>query len=415
MQFPRDAFVIDRAVVATLLDALRERGYAPVGPMIRDGAIVYDRLESDRDLPLGWTDEQEGGTYRLKRREDDALFGYVVGPHSWKKYLFPPATRLWEAKRTADGFEIEPKPAPSPRYALIGVRACELAAIAVQDRVFLGGEYVDPTYKARRDGVFVVAVNCGQAGNTCFCVSMETGPKAESGFDLALTELVGPERHEFLVEVASPGGREVLETLPHRPAAAGDVEDARGRVEQAAGQMGRRMDTTGIRELLRENHDHPRWDDVAARCLACANCTLVCPTCFCSTIRDVTDLAGDHAQRWRHWDSCFTDDFSYIHGGSVRVSAKSPPCTARSSTHAKVPWLPISSINNIALGLFFSSAITPFRRCSKSPRNLVPASIPPRSNAKISTSFSSLGMSPLCILWASPSAMAVLPTPGSPI
>ena len=87
--------------------------------------------------------------------------------------------------------------------------------------------------------------------------------------------------------------------------------------------MGRSMDTCNIKDLFYRNLEHPRWNNVAERCLTCANCTMVCPTCFCTTIEDVTDLTGEHAERWRKLDSCFTMDFSYIHGGSVRASTKS--------------------------------------------------------------------------------------------
>jgi formate hydrogenlyase subunit 6/NADH:ubiquinone oxidoreductase subunit I len=93
-------------------------------------------------------------------------------------------------------------------------------------------------------------------------------------------------------------------------------------VDRASRQI-RHLDTAGLRDLLYENFEHPRWDNVAARCLSCANCTMVCPTCFCTTVEDVSDISGNHAERWRRWDSCFTQSFSYIHGGSVRTSAKS--------------------------------------------------------------------------------------------
>ena len=308
-----------------LLQALRRRGYRLVGPTLRDGAIVYDEIASAADLPAGWTDVQDGGAYRVERRKDQALFGYPVGPHSWKKFLFPPATRLWRARRApaADGFEIEEHGEAVPRYAFIGVRGCDLHAIAVQDRVFLHGPHVDPTYKALRDGAFVVAVNCGQAGGTCFCVSMKTGPRVTAGFDLALTEVLEDARHEFIVETGTERGAEVLREVP----AADAPPDAGGTIDRtvarAAAQMGRTMDTTDIKELLYRNLEHPRWDNVAARCLTCANCTMVCPTCFCSSVEDTTDLTGEHAERWRRWDSCFTMDFSYIHGGNVRNSPKS--------------------------------------------------------------------------------------------
>ncbi len=318
----RDQVVLERQSLQTLFDALLGRGYKVLGPTVRDGAIVYDELTSASDLPAGWTDEQDGGTYRLKKRDDEALFGYAVGPHSWKKYLFPPVVRLWQAQRRGASFQIESEPYEPARMAFIGVRSCELHALAIQDKVFANGNYVDPLYEAQRERVFIVAVNCGQAGGTCFCVSMNTGPKATSGFDMALTEVLEEGRHYFVVEAGTEAGAQVLAELPHRPAEEMEREAAEKVVARTAGQMGRSMDTTGIKDLLYRNYEHPRWDNVAGRCLTCANCTMVCPTCFCSTVEEVTDLKGEHAERWRRWDSCFTTDFSYIHGGSVRSTPR---------------------------------------------------------------------------------------------
>jgi ferredoxin len=306
----------------SLLDALHQRGYQVMGPTIREGAIVYDAVTRVDDLPIGWTEVQDGGTYRLTRRTDQALFGYVVGPHSWKQFLHPPQLRLWQAQRQAHGFQIVDAPDETPIYAFLGVRACELHAMAIQDKVFLAGAHVDPTYAARREPAFLVAINCGQAGGTCFCVSMHTGPRASSGFDLALTEVLETEQHYFLAEVGSERGAALLHDVPHRAAQPAHLATAERIVARTATQMGRHLDTTDIKDLLYRNLEHPRWDEVATRCLACGNCTMVCPTCFCTTVTDVTDLTGQHAERWRTWDSCFTLDFSYVHGGSVRTSTK---------------------------------------------------------------------------------------------
>jgi ferredoxin len=314
---------IERQTLDALFRSLARRGYETVGPAVRDGAIVYEPIGSAAELPEGWTDEQEGGRYRLKRRADRALFGYVVGPQSWKKLLFPSQLRLWRLRRTDGGYEAEAEPAEAPRYALVGVRSCEIAALRVQDRVFLGGPVKDPVYAARRENLFVVAVQCGQAGGTCFCVSMGTGPRADQGFDLALTEVIEPARHGFVVETGSERGREVLNELEHRDVTADERAAASAATERAAGQMGRQLDTRDLPRRLRAQPEHPRWEEVAKRCLTCANCTLVCPTCFCHTVEDQTDLTGEHAERWRKWDSCFSQEFSYLHGGSVRVSARS--------------------------------------------------------------------------------------------
>ncbi len=315
--------VLERADLPLLFDALRQRGFEVVGPTVRDGAIVYDVLRSAGDLPMGWTDEQDGGKYRLKRREDAALFGYVVGPHSWKTYLFPPEQRLFRARRNGEGIHFLPETPEAPKRAFLGVRSCELAAIAAQDRVFLGGAHVDPFYQARRRNVFLIAVNCGQSGGTCFCVSMQTGPKATDGFDLALTEVVEGGRHYFVIEVGSEAGAGVLAELPVKRANAAELGSSKDAANRAVRQMGRSLDTAGIKELLYRNLEHPQWDRVANRCLSCANCTLVCPTCFCSSVVDTNDLDGDHADRWRKWDSCFTVGFSYVAGGAVRGSVKS--------------------------------------------------------------------------------------------
>jgi sulfhydrogenase subunit beta (sulfur reductase) len=307
----------------SLFTVLRKRGYLLVGPTVRDGAIVYDELNSATDLPVGWTDAQDGGTYRLQRRKDAAYFGYVVGPQSWKKFLYPPTMSLWKANLQKGEIKVSPEVAEPPKYAFIGVRSCELRAIAIQDKIFLQGEFKDAGYKARRENAFVVAVNCVVTGGTCFCVSMQTGPKATNGFDLALTEVIDGKRHYFVAESGSPKGAEVMVEVSKQQASGEEQQAAAELLEKSAKKMGRHLDTTGIYELLYRNFDHPRWDNVAGRCLSCANCTMVCPTCFCMTTCDTTDLTGQNAERSRRWDSCFTLDFTYIHGGSVRTSPKS--------------------------------------------------------------------------------------------
>lgn len=306
-----------------LIEALLRRGYRVLGPTIRDQAIIYDDLAAITDLPQGWTDEQDGGRYRLRRRDDDALFGYAVGPHSWKQFLHPPLQRLWRSERDSAGLRIVPEAPPAERFAFIGVRACELHAIAIQDRVLTGGPQVDPHYRARREGAFLVAVNCGTAGGTCFCASMNTGPRAESGFDLALTEILDGRGSRFVIEAGSESGQAVLADLPLRPATEAEQAEAASIVARTASAMGRTMRVDDVHDLLLRNLAHPRWDDVAERCLTCGNCTMVCPTCFCTTVEDASDLTGDQTSRSRRWDSCFAMDFSYLHGGSVRATSRS--------------------------------------------------------------------------------------------
>jgi formate hydrogenlyase subunit 6/NADH:ubiquinone oxidoreductase subunit I len=320
-----------------LLAALRGRGFEPVGPTIRGETIVYDRIAGVQDLPVGWTDRQQAGTYRLERRKDEALFGYVVGPHSFKKYLFPSRHTLFTLEKTADGVKLVDKADPVPRFAFIGVRPCELAALDIQDRVFGEGPFIDPEYVNRRQRAFVVTVNCVVTGGTCFCTSMGTGPRAREGFDLSATEILDASGHRFLIEAGSPRGEEVLADVPHRPAEPEDLAEANRLLELAAASMGRSLDTNGIKELLLENLEHPRWERVGEQCLTCTNCTMVCPTCFCATVEDAQSLDGLTAERSRHWDSCFSKEFSYIHGGSMRTS---PAARYRQwMTHKLASWI----------------------------------------------------------------------------
>ncbi len=327
-------YVLEVPALGQLMASLERRGYQVVGPTLRGNAIVIDAIESVADLPAGWTADQEAGSYRLRKRDDGALFGYVVSPQGWKRFLHPPEERLFQARRDGQGFRIIEERRPPRRYAFLGMRSCELAAMAILDHVLLGEQFGDTV---RRQGIFLIAVNCTVAAPTCFCVSMRTNPPAQASFDLALTELVDAERHLFLAEAGSRPGCEVLGELAPAEASQELRDEGAAAIRRAMASLTRHVDTHGIRELLYDSFEHPRWNDAAARCLTCANCTMVCPTCFCTTVEDVSDIGGARAERWRKWDSCFTQSFSYIHGGSVRMSAKSR--YRQWATHKFAAWI----------------------------------------------------------------------------
>jgi ferredoxin len=315
---------LERADLPLLLAQLQASGYELIGPTLAAGAVVLGPIETVDQLPAGYSTEQQGGLYRLRQRTDAALFAHQVGPHSWKHWLHPPAVCLVTAQRTDQNqpWNVTNPPAAPRRRAFLGVRPCDLQAIRVLDKVFLEGPQRDPTYQAHRQELFLVVVNCTVPGGTCFCASLGTGPRATHGFDLALTEVVGAGQHHFIVEPGSTRGEELLASVPQRLASPAEQAQAAALLAQAAQQMGRHLDTTRIKELLYANYEHPRWNEVAERCLNCANCTMVCPTCFCANIEETTDLGGHHTARWRRWDSCFTLGFTRLSGGSVRSSSR---------------------------------------------------------------------------------------------
>ncbi len=319
-------FVLQADDLDLLIQAVLGSGYQLLGPVLRDRAIVYDEINSAADLPRGWTDEQEKGYYRVERRDDGAYFGYAASPHSWKKFLQLPRRLVWRAKKNSRGIKVTEIVEEAQSMAFLGVRSCELHAIAIQDRVFVDDQYRNVSYAQRREKLFIVAVNCTSAAATCFCTSMNTGPEVTLPCDLAMTEVIDGEEHYFLIGSGSYKGAQILQQLPVTPPARQHLELARSAVQGAVQQMEkgpRSFDSSDLKELLYRNYESPSWDQVAERCLSCANCTMACPTCFCSTVEDTTDLGGNHAERWERWDSCFTADFSTISGSPVRPDTRS--------------------------------------------------------------------------------------------
>jgi ferredoxin len=320
-----DTIYLPRADIDALISVLRDQGYLVVGPTVRDGVISLQPIQSAADLPHGVADEQGAGHYRIREGDSALSFRYVVGPDGPKRWFFPPTLHLFRLRTTPDDLVIEDCSDDPPRLAILGIRPCDVAALLSLDRVFGSPDTgtfrceIDTYYRSARKMAFLAAVNCTHPGSNCFCTSMGTGPVVQEGADLALTELRGG----FLLQAGSERGIEVLRALPGREPSPAELELAELRLQNAAASMGKHLETEGLAERLAVAGEHPHWDEVAKRCLGCGNCTQVCPTCFCSSVVDSTDLAGDSATRTRLWESCFTHQFSYTTAGPVRSSIRS--------------------------------------------------------------------------------------------
>lgn len=314
--------VIDSGGLATLIDVLVRNDYEVVAPRVENATIVYRPIADATALPRGISDMQDGGTYRLVDYTDGSLTAHVVGPDSPKRWFHPPRTRLFEAALGPDGdLQVRPEPVDDWPVAFLGIRPCELAAIARQDQILMGGRFVDDGYAARREGALLISFDCSRPGGTCFCASLGTGPKAKDLFDLALTEIRAGA--EFLVRVGSEHGEALLTEIPSRAAVDADLRGAERIWAKAADSMGRSLQTKHLPEVLRDHQNSPYWSEIAKRCVACGNCTLVCPTCFCTTIEDGATLDGKRFARHQRWDTCFSLQFTYIHGAQARSSVSS--------------------------------------------------------------------------------------------
>jgi len=311
---------LPREGLAELVSVLRQEGYTVVGPTVQDGVISLRPIESADRLAHGVHDEHGRGEYRLSDKNGDLQFAYVVGADSPKRYVFPPSLDLFQM-HVADGeFVFDAGPPKPPKLAMLGIRPCDLSALQIQDSVFSSPSRCesDHYYTKVRQLMLVAVMNCTHPGANCFCASTGTGPAAKDGFDLALTELRGG----FLVKVGSARGVQLSSKLPLRDPQPAELELAELRLEQAREHMGRELDTAAASKTLDEALDHPRWVDVAKRCLSCGNCTMVCPTCFCSCIIDSSDLSSKKAARMRLWDSCHTHQFTYTTAGAVRSTTR---------------------------------------------------------------------------------------------
>ncbi len=302
-----------------LIRALQARGFEVWAAREQTDALGLAPVETAEDLPRGRIEEAGPGGVQLADGGRDAYFDHTLPMQGLKRLVYPPEERLFE---TGPDMAVRESAVEARPTAVIGARPCDLAALDTLTQVFQAGPYPDTRFAARRQSLFLVAVNCARPADTCFCSSMNTGPRAEAGYDLALTELIGDGRHAFLVEAGSDAGRTLLEALPGEAASDAEKEEALEVSARAAAAMTRAM-VPGVEALLKRAYDHPHWEEVAERCLACANCTMVCPTCFCGTVEDRSSLDGATAERWRRWDSCFTLEFSYIHGGAVRKETAS--------------------------------------------------------------------------------------------
>ena len=311
--------VIEKVALNAVLSRLREKGYETIGPRVKNDTLIYAPIEGMDDLPRGYISEQEAAHFRLTYTGHSRYFDAIPGAQSWKQFLFPPKTEIFALRKANNRWEASTPETKTPAYAFIGVRACELAAIQIQDKAFLRSDFNDPIYRARRERVFILTVDCMYPAGTCFCVSMGTGPRAKDGFDLGLTEL----EDVFLLTIGSEVARDLLEGIPFELASAFILRNADQGLERAATQMGRKLDISNLPDLILNNLDHPHWQEVGARCLSCTNCTQVCPTCFCWDATDEMSLDGKETHRERVWDSCFNPGYSYQAGGNTRPTIRS--------------------------------------------------------------------------------------------
>jgi len=305
---------IPKPAFNSILAHLKEDGYITIGPRVKNETLVYEPIETLDDLPQGYSTIQKPGQFRLIQDKHSSYFDAIPGSHSFKQFLFPSRTELFTLRKNHNGWDTVEGQPESPKYAFIGVRACELAAIQIQDNIFMRSDFTDPIYRARRERTVIISVNCTHPAETCFCTSMGTGPRVGSGFDLNITEW----DNVFVLTIGSELARKLLTGVPFEDARGYILTNVEHKLEHAEQQISRTLDTSDLPELILDHLDDPYWNEIGKRCLGCANCTQVCPTCFCWDTVDTMSLDGQETKRERMWDSCFNPGYSYQAGGNTR-------------------------------------------------------------------------------------------------
>ena len=301
-----------RGAISKLVQNLRSQGYTVVGPSLCEGVIRLKEITELGDLASGVLDVQAPGSYSIAG-ESPLFFSSVNGPDSAKNFLHPPEVVLTKLIEGSRGVEQTSAFHSDKKYAFFGLRPCDLRAVEIMDGAMMSPGYEDPVYSTLRNGSIFVVVNCTRAGGNCFCATMGTGPEASSGYDMAITEL--PDR--LLIDVPE-GSKKLLEGVKVSPASEDDVRVGKEMIDRARTQMGRRFEAEQVSKLMYAGMDSHVWKETADRCLACGNCAMVCPTCFCNVVQDRTDITDGSVSRVRMWDSCLSKDFVYSAGGNPR-------------------------------------------------------------------------------------------------
>ncbi len=301
-----------------LIEALVGRFDEVIGPVVLDGVVRLQPIESADDLPIGIADEQAPATYRLRRDASALRFSYGLGPDSLKSLVHPPRSPVWTMRRRDGSLVVDAAHHPTHERAVIGARACDIDGLRVLERTQTGGDHADPAFRANRNGLFVVAVDCTHPAPTCFCANTGTGPSARDGHDIAMTELETRDGAVYVLRAGSERGRALIDELQLERASSELIR--RAAREPGVAARGQPRSLPANAPLIAKLAEHPQWDDVAERCLACGNCTAVCPTCFCTDMEDVVSLDGDGATRVRVWDTCFSMEFSRVGPAPIRGS-----------------------------------------------------------------------------------------------
>lgn len=314
-------FILSKKQLKQLFALLKQEAFSLIGPVVKDGVISYEEVPVLEELASSVQDKQSPAFYSLKKTNKPYFFSYANGFSSLKKFFFPAQRELFSLKRDKNKrFNIFYPDKPNKKLAFFGIKPCDLAALVVQDKIFMEGDYQDIYYQNLRKNSFIVVANCTHPSENCFCTSFNTGPavKNKESLDISLTEILEADKHYFIAEAFSERAREYFRKLKVPLAKEKDKKMFNKTIEKSARKIKKRVNEEEIKKFFPLSYENYYWREIGKRCLGCGNCTLVCPSCFCSTVLEKSNIGATEAERVKVWDSCFNVEFSYIHPAAVR-------------------------------------------------------------------------------------------------
>ncbi|MGD0276344.1 MAG: 4Fe-4S dicluster domain-containing protein [Syntrophales bacterium] len=244
--------------------------------------------------------KQEGQVlFKALEKGEEPLVRYANSKNAPKNFFFPHTELMMKYTRTPKGMTFKEKGPEAPEAVLFGVRPCDARSLVLLDRLFDQEKYRDNYYIERRARITVISMACVHPPYaTCFCTSVDGAPVSSDGADILITDV----EDNYLVEFLSEKGQKYLSYFGNAAADEAAVARKEEIARQAASEIKSHIPAKEIKPILDVNFEHPFWNTIHQKCLACGTCTFLCPTCHCFDISD--EVKGADGIRIRNWDSC---------------------------------------------------------------------------------------------------------------
>lgn len=299
-----------------IYEKLKEE-YTVVAPELNDGVIKYEESTDFEKIPAGYKQFEFAGSYQIFK-SSNRFFSYIRPYNNLKYFLRPPSIKLLTVIEKDGNLEFSYQE-QRKKIAFFDIRRCDLKALSILDKVYLNENYPDSYYKSLREDIFIVGVDCAEAGDVCFCNSMDIDFDSFYSADMFITEI----DDGFLVDTVSKKAEHLVEGLGLSTPTKEDLAKRQEIKRRFKESFKKKLDTANLKEILYQKIEHPYWEEIGKRCLSCANCTQVCPTCFCFDIKEINSLDMKKSERFAVWDSCFNQTFATVHKFNIRDSIAS--------------------------------------------------------------------------------------------